>query len=258
MPDHGGKVFIVTGAASGIGRAAALRLAADRARVALADIDGEGGEATAEAIRAAGGEARFQRVDVRTGPEVERFFEAVDREWGRLDGAFCNAGINGPTARIEEYAEADFDRVLATNLKAVWLTMRSALPRIRRAGGGAIVNTGSTASLLGYGTLGGYVAAKHGVLGLTKTAALEYAADGVRVNCVCPGPIDTPLMQGIEQSTNPDNPMAVREAFAQTTALKRYGRPEEIGALVSFLLSDEAAYITGAAVSIDGGVVAGI
>ncbi len=253
-----GRVIVITGAASGIGRAVARRAAAEGARVAVADIAHEGAADTAASIVADGGECRSHGVDVTRADEVAACLDAVAAEWGRIDGMMNNAGINGPTATIVDYPEEDFDRVIAVNLKSVWLGMRAVVPHLKRAGGGAIVNTGSTASLTGYATLGGYTAAKHGVLGLTRTAAVEYALEGIRVNCICPGPVDTPLMQGIERTLMPDDPAGARQLFADTTALKRYADADEIAQLATFLLSDEASYLTGAAYSVDAGVLAGV
>lgn len=252
-----GKVVVVTGAASGIGRAMAEVAARERARVAVLDRAQADGEETVRLIRAAGGEAAFHQVDVTSWEQFAAGLDAVAAAWGRIDGLVNNAGINGPTADILGYSEEDFDRVIAVNLKSVWLGTRAVIPHLRRAGGGAIVNTGSTASLIGYATLGGYTAAKHGVLGLTRTAAVELASEGIRVNCICPGPVDTPLMRGIEETLMPDDPGAARELFAGTTALKRYARPEEIAELAVFLLGGDAGYMTGAAYPVDAGVTAG-
>jgi NAD(P)-dependent dehydrogenase (short-subunit alcohol dehydrogenase family) len=198
-----GKVVVVTGGGSGIGRGASLRFAREGARVAVVDVAEAAGNETAEAVREVGGEARFRRADVTSLADVESAFDAIAAEWNRIDGLFNNAGIDGPIAAIDEYPEEEFDRIIAVNVKGVWLGMRCAIPHLQRAGGGSIVNSGSTASLFGYGGLGGYTAAKHAVLGLTKTAAVDYAADRIRVNCICPGPIDTPMMRAIEQAVNP-------------------------------------------------------
>lgn len=253
-----GLVGMVSGAGSGIGRATALQLGRSGIRVAVGDVDEVGGETTAAQIREAGGVAHFQRVDVTDEDEVNHWVEGTVAEWGRLDYQFNNAGINGPTAKLLEYSAESFAHVITTNLLSVSLCMRAGVRQMVKDGGGAIVNTGSTASLTGYAMLSAYVAAKHGVLGLTRSVAREYADVPIRVNCVCPGPTVTPLMQGIEESINPDDPGSVREAFAQTTALKRYASPSEIADVVTFLLSDSAAYVTGAAYAVDAGVTAGI
>ena len=251
------KVVIVTGAASGIGRTTALALAAEGALVAVVDRAVDGGRETARLIEEAGGRAAFHEVDVTSWTQIDACFGSVASAWGRIDGLVNNAGINGPTVDILGYSEEAWDTVIGVNLKSVWLGTKAVVPHLRRAGGGSIVNTGSTASLIGYALLGGYTAAKHGVLGLTRTAAVEYAIDRIRVNCICPGPVDTPLMRGIEEALMPDDPAAARELFAGTTALNRYALPDEIAGLAVFLLGDDASYLTGAAYSIDAGVTAG-
>jgi NAD(P)-dependent dehydrogenase (short-subunit alcohol dehydrogenase family) len=250
-------VAMVSGGGSGIGRAAAIELARNRIRVAVGDLDIEGARSTVEEIRAAGGIAEPTRVDVTVEQQVSAWVEETVTRWGRLDLQFNNAGINGPTEKLESYSASDFERVIQTNLISVALCMRCAIPHMKERGG-AIVNTGSTASITGYATLSGYTAAKHGVLGLTRSVAREYADIPIRVNCVCPGPTSTPLMHGIEESLNPEDPESVRRAFAETTALKRYASPDEIAQMVVFLLSDEAGYVTGATMAIDAGITAGI
>jgi 3alpha(or 20beta)-hydroxysteroid dehydrogenase len=251
-----GTVFIVTGAASGIGAATARRLADEGARVGLFDVNEAAGREVAAAIEGDGGEAFFARVDVTSADQMRGAIDAVAARWGGLDGIVNNAGINGPTAPIEEYAEDDFDRVVAVLMKSVWLGMRFAMPHLRARGRGAIVNTASTAALIAYPGMTGYTAAKHAVLGLTKCVALEGADAGIRVNAICPAPISTPMMADTERRVSPDDPAVAHQLFAEMQPLKRYGTPEEVAALIAFLLSDEAAYITGAAYPIDGGLLA--
>lgn len=255
-PRDAGKVHIVTGAASGIGAATARRLAADGSRVALFDIDERAGREVAAAIGAQDGSASFYRVDVTSAEQLRDAIDAVAEQAGALDGIVNNAGINGPTAPIEDYDEGDFDRVVAVLMKSVWLGMKFAMPHLRARGRGAIVNTASTAAVIAYPGMTGYTAAKHAVLGLTKCAALEAADAGIRVNAICPAPISTPMMADTERRVNPEDPAAARAVFAQMQPLKRYGTPEEVAALIAFLLGDEAAYITGAAYPIDGGLLA--
>lgn len=251
-------VAMVSGGGSGIGRAAALQLGHAGVFVAVGDIDEAGARQTAQEIQAAGGQAEARQVDVTVEEQVHAWLETAAERWGGIDLQFNNAGINGPTEKLEAYNAQMFERVILTNLISVATCMRCAIPYMRKRGGGSIVNTGSTASLTGYATLSGYTAAKHGVLGLTRSVAREYADVPIRVNCVCPGPTSTPLMQGIEKSLNPDDPDSVRREFAATTALGRYAEPSEIATMVLFLLSDAAAYVTGGAFSIDAGVTAGI
>ncbi|MFA4927978.1 MAG: SDR family NAD(P)-dependent oxidoreductase [Patulibacter sp.] len=251
-------VAAVTGASGGIGRAIAIRLAAGGATVAVSARSPDGGAETVRLIEAAGGRAEFTPVDVSDSSAVAAWISGVAERHGRLDQLVNNAGINGRSARLEEYDVAEFERVIATNLLGTFYAVHAAIPIMRAAGGGAIVNLGSTASLQGYGMLAGYTASKHGLLGLTKSIALENADVPIRVNCVCPGPVDTPLMQGIERLVNPDDPAAARDMFAGTTALKRYGRAEEIAEVVHFLLDERSGYVTGTAISVDGGVTTGV
>lgn len=254
MPE---RVVAISGGASGIGRATALELAQRGAQVGVADLDRERGESVVGEIAHEGGQACFTSVDVTRAGDVERWLAEVVERYGGLDWLFNNAGINGPTATLEDYGLENFEKVVRTDLLSVAYGIHAAIPHMRRRGAGAIVNTGSTASLTGYATLSAYCAAKHGVLGLTRSVARELAKIPIRVNCICPGPIDTPMMREIERGLDAEHPEAIREAFEKTTAMGRYGSPEEIAKLVAYLFSDDAAYVTGAAISIDGGVVAG-
>lgn len=251
-------VAAVTGATSGIGRAIALKLAAEGATVAACGRNTDEARATVEAIEAAGGTVEFTRVDVADGAAVRAWVEGTAEHFGRLDWLVNSAGMNGRSSKLEDYSHEEFEQVIRTNLLSAFYTAHAAIPVMRAQGSGAIVNVGSTASLQGYGLLSGYTASKHGMLGLTKSIALENADVPIRANCICPGPVDTPLMRGIEELVNPDDPGAAREMFAGTTALKRYGTVEEMADLVHFLLSDASAYITGTAISIDGGVTTGV
>jgi NAD(P)-dependent dehydrogenase (short-subunit alcohol dehydrogenase family) len=250
-----GRVGIVTGAAAGIGRAAALRLASEGAAVAVFDLPDSPGAETVAAIEGAGGEAWFLPVDVADADQLAAAVDAVAARSGRLDLLFNNAGVNGPQAPTHEHPVAEFDRVIGINLRAVWIGMRAAVPHMLGAGG-AIVNAASTAAFIAYPQMPAYTASKHGVLGLTKAVALEYADVPIRVNCICPAPIDTPMMRDTERRVNPDDPAAAHREFAAMQPLDRYGTPEEVAALVAYLLSDEAAFTTGSAYPIDGGLLA--
>jgi len=245
-----GKAAVITGAGSGIGRATALAFAAAGARVVVSDVDVAGGEETAAAARAAGGTMHFLRCDVRSGPEVEALVaHAIDR-FGRLDCAVNNAGIEGTLAPIGEASEETAARVLDVNLMGVWRCLHAELPRMVAQGGGAIVNTASVAGLVGAGGLAPYVASKHGVIGLTKTAALEYAAHGVRVNAVCPGLIQTPMVDRLEAASP-----GVTAALLAVKPMGRLGSPAEVAAAVVWLCSDAASFTTGHALTVDGGYV---
>jgi NAD(P)-dependent dehydrogenase (short-subunit alcohol dehydrogenase family) len=243
-----GKVALVTGASSGIGRAAALRLAGAGASVALGARRTDGGEETVELIEAAGGEAIFVRTDVAREADVRALVDACLATYGRLDVAFNN-GIEGRIAPLVDYEEPDWDAVLDTNLKGVWLCLKHEIRHMAANGGGAIVNTASIGAHIGFPGMAHYVAAKHGVLGLTKTAAIEYADAGVRVSAISPGLIDTPMADRFTGGPDTDT-----ERFVLSlTPRRRRGTPDEVAAAVLWLCSDAASYVTGAAVSVDGG-----
>ena len=246
-----GKVALITGAGSGIGRASALAFAREGAKVAVADIVVEGGEETVRMVKEAGGEAFFIKVDVANAAEVEAMVNAVVDTYGRIDCAYNNAGIEGRLASTDEYPEDVFDKVIDINLTGVWLCMKYELPHMLKQGGGAIVNTASGAGLIGVAGMSAYVASKHGVVGLTKTAALEYAKSGIRVNSVCPGLIQTPMVERITA----DQPQ-LGEALVAAEPVGRTGKPEEIAESVVWLSSDAASFVTGHAMSVDGGFVA--
>jgi NAD(P)-dependent dehydrogenase (short-subunit alcohol dehydrogenase family) len=250
-------VAALTGASAGIGRAIALELAATGATLALASRDGPRGRETLEMVEAAGGSGGFTRLDVTSAEDIEAWIGSVHAEHGRLDWLVNNAGISGGWVRIEDQTAADYRLLIETNLLSACFSLRAALPLMRAAGGGAVVNVCSTASLWGIGMMSVYSATKHALLGLTRGAAQESADVPIRVNAVCPGIVDTELMRGIECDVSPDDPGAASAAFADTVPLKRYATPLEVAKVTRFLLSDEASYMTGAAVPVDGGVLSG-
>lgn len=246
-----GKVALVTGGASGIGRATALAFAREGAKVVVADVVVTGGEETVTLIKAAGGEAQFVKADVAKPAEVEALIAQVVAAYGRLDCAFNNAGIEGALTSTLECSEENFDRTIAVNLKGVWLCMKAEIAQMLKQGGGAIVNAASVAGLIGFVGLPAYVASKHGVVGLTKTAALEYAKSGIRINAVCPGVIQTPMLERLFQS----GPQA-GEAITAMEPVGRLGKPEEIAEAAVWLCSDAASFVTGLPMAVDGGLIA--
>ncbi|MDA0351491.1 MAG: glucose 1-dehydrogenase [Chloroflexi bacterium] len=248
-----GKVAAVTGAAGGIGRAAAQRFAEDGANVVLIDLPGAPIEETVAAVQNAGREALVVEADVTNPSDVKRYVERTREHFGRLDAFFNNAGILGPVSSLFDYPDDAFDKVLQVNVKGVWYGMRETAPLLAENGGGAIVNTASIAGLQGTPTLFAYGASKHAVIGMTKSAAMTLVGQGIRVNAVCPAVIDTPMGAELERGSSPDAPELARQAMQASNLMGRYGTPEEIAALVSFLCSDEASFINGAAYPIDGG-----
>jgi len=246
-----GKVALVTGAGSGIGRASAQAFAREGAKVVVADVVVEGGEETVQMIKASGGDAIFVKCDVSKAADVEAAVQAAVDTYGQLDCAHNNAGIEGPMAPTADYAEADWDRVLAINLKGIWLSMKYEIPRMLAGGGGAIVNTASIAGLVGFQGLPAYSASKWGVNGLTKVTALEYAKAGIRVNSVCPGVIQTSMVDRLV-AANP----AMEAGLVAGTPLGRLGQPGEIAEAVVWLCSDRASFVTGHNMAVDGAFVA--
>jgi NAD(P)-dependent dehydrogenase (short-subunit alcohol dehydrogenase family) len=248
-----GRVALVTGGGSGIGRATALRLAADGAAVVVADVDGAAAEETVARIaHAVGpGRGRATTTDVTDRDQVDAMVAVAVDELGRLDIAFNNAGTSGAFAPTADADVDEWRRVLDLNLTGVFLCLRAELPPMVRGGGGAIVNTSSGAGLTGFAGLSAYVASKHGVVGLTRSAALEYARDGIRVNAVCPGTVRTPML---EDFTGGDEDALA--AMGRMMPIGRLATPEEVAAAVAWLCSDEASYVTGHAMAVDGGALA--
>jgi NAD(P)-dependent dehydrogenase (short-subunit alcohol dehydrogenase family) len=246
-----GRCGLITGAGSGIGQATALVMAREGAKVVVADVNETGGAETVEQIRAAGGEASFIACDVTDADACEALVAATVAAYGRLDWAFNNAGIAGPSAATGDYSIKSWHRVMDINLNGVWYGMRAQLQQMVKQGGGAIVSTASIAGLVGIRGGPAYIAAKHAVVGLTKSAALEYAKQNIRVNAVCPGYTRTPIMDpGLAK--RPD----LIDRFGDRTPMGRVGQPREIGEAVAWLCSDDAGFVTGIALPVDGGVVA--
>ena len=248
-----GKVALVTGAGGGIGRATALAFAREGARLVASDVEGAGGEETARLVAEAGGTAIHVACDVTRPEEVEALVQGAVDAFGRLDCAHNNAGVEGAYGRTADCDEESFDRTCAVNLKGVYLCLRAQIAHmLGREGGGAIVNTASVAGVEGAKNLPAYVASKHGVMGLTRTAALEYATRGIRVNAVCPGPIRTRMLEALME----ENPR-MEPAMIAAVPMRRLGKPEEIAEAVVWLCSDRASYVTGQGIVVDGGFTAG-
>ncbi|HSM54978.1 MAG TPA: SDR family oxidoreductase [Candidatus Sulfomarinibacteraceae bacterium] len=247
-----GKVAIVTGGSSGIGLSTALAFAEKGARVVIADIADEAGQEAVEQIEAAGGEAIFVNADVSKAEAVKALVDKTIEAYGRLDYAVNNAGIGGPAKQTAEYSEDEWNQVIGINLTGVWLCMKYEIEAMLQNGGGAIVNVASILGTVGFATAPAYVAAKHGVVGLSKTAAIEYATEGIRVNSVCPGFIYTPMLEnaGMAEGTE------AHQQIASLHPMQRMGTPEETANMIVWACSDEASFVTGATLLVDGGYTA--
>ncbi len=246
-----GNVALVTGGSNGIGRATCIAFAQHGASVVVSDVDEKGGNETKARIEAAGGQAIFVACDVANPDEVKHLIDKTVSAYGRLDYAFNNAGIEGDMAVTADCSENNWDRVIGINLKGVWLCMKHEIPQMLQQGSGSIVNCSSVAGLAGFRQLPAYAASKHGLIGLTKTAALEYGVKGIRVNAVCPGVIQTPMIDRVTKN-DPDT----LEQFKALEPIGRLGKPEEIAESVVWLCTDKGSFVTGVAFPVDGGFIA--
>lgn len=247
--DYSGKSVLITGAASGIGRATALAFAEHGAKLTIGDI-GAGAEETAQMVRDAGGEAVYVPTDVSDASAVQTLVDSAVATYGRIDAAFNNAGILPPTAPFADMAEEDFDRVIAVDLKGVFLSVKAEIAAMLKTGGGAIVNTASVAGVIADPGMAPYAAAKHGVIGLTKAAALDYATQNIRVNALAPGLIRTPMTD--RWLADPE----ISKALMANSPMQRPAEPEEMARIVLFLCSDAASFVNGATWLADGGMTA--
>jgi NAD(P)-dependent dehydrogenase (short-subunit alcohol dehydrogenase family) len=253
--DFTGQVALITGGGNGIGRAAAFAFAKRGAKVVVVDKDGTAAKATATAdsILQQTGDAMPVTADVTKSADVQAYVKAAMDTYGRIDCFFNNAGIEGKVCAIVDYDEALFDQLIGVNIKGVFLGLKYVMPVMIKQGSGAIVNTASVAGVVGTPSLAPYVASKHAVIGLTKSAAGEVARAGVRVNAVCPGPVDTRMIHSLEAQIDPSNPDGVGERYAANIPIGRYTTPDEVANMVLFLCSDLAASITGGQYVVDGG-----
>ena len=250
MYDFKDKVAIVTGAASGIGRATAILYAQNGAKVVVSDVNDQAGEATVEMIRLAKGEAFYYRTDVTQASQNEKLVEFTLDRFGRLDYACNNAGIGGEQNQTGAYSVEGWDKVIATNLSGIFYGMRYEIPAMLKTGGGSIVNMASILGQVAFGGAPAYVAAKHGIVGLTRSAALDHAKQGIRVNAVGPGFIQTPMIAPV------DSDPAMHSALVGMHPIGRLGLPEEVAELVMWLSSDKASFVTGSYYAVDGGYLA--
>lgn len=248
-----GKVAIITGAAGGIGVAAAKLFAAEGAKLMLVDLDGD--RLAALALSIGDDRAGFAVADVTDAQQAKGYVAQAVERFGGVDIAVLNAGIEGRVASIQEQSDEDFDRVIAVNVRGVWLGLKHSMPEIARRGGGSIVITASTAGIRAVPGISPYICSKHAVIGLMRSGAMEGAASKVRVNTVNPSPIETGMIHRLEDAYNPDR--GNRQPMAEGTPLKRYGQPEEVARLMLFLASDDSSFCTGGVYMVDGGVSAG-
>jgi NAD(P)-dependent dehydrogenase (short-subunit alcohol dehydrogenase family) len=251
MKEFEGKVALVTGGGSGIGRATALAFAREGAKVVIADRNVQRGEETISMIRGADGTASFRRTDVSVAAEIEALVDYTMTTYGRLDLAFNNAGIEGDVKPLADQTDANFDAVMDINVKGVWLSMKYEIPRMLEQGGGAIVNSSSVAGVVGFPGIGIYAASKHAVIGLTKTAALEYSALGIRINAINPAAIDTEMIDRLANGMN-----TKKDDLSTLHPIGRIGRVEEVAAAVLWLCSSKASFVTGHTLIVDGGFTA--
>jgi len=252
-----GKTVIVTGAAGGIGRATLELLAREGAQIVAVDLKESPLDEALALATSAGAEAIAVGADVTDPGDVQRYVDEATTRFGGVDALFNNAGIEGVVAPIDQYPSDVFEQVLAVNVTGVFLGMKHVVPALRARGGGSIVNTSSVAGLAGNALIPAYVASKHAVVGLTRAGAQTFGPDDIRVNAICPSPIETRMMRSIEAGVSAEQPEGIKQMMEASIPLGRYGTPEEVAALVAFLCSDDARFINGGIYAIDGGMTSG-
>ncbi|GAA2552794.1 NAD(P)-dependent dehydrogenase (short-subunit alcohol dehydrogenase family) [Neomicrococcus aestuarii] len=250
-----GKSVVITGAGSGLGRAAAVQVAKEQGKLTLVDLNEAGLKETEEAIREVAPNAELLLVTANVAQEsdVENYVSEAVKKFGRIDGFFNNAGIEGKQNPTEDFGSDEFGKVINVNLSGVFYGLKHVLKVMREQGSGAVVNTASVGGIRGVGNQSGYAAAKHGVVGLTRNSAIEYGQYDIQINAVAPGAIMTPMVEGSLKQIDPENWEEVGKQFVQPNPMKRFGKPEEVGQLVAFLLSGDAGFINAAVIPIDGG-----
>jgi NAD(P)-dependent dehydrogenase (short-subunit alcohol dehydrogenase family) len=248
-----GKVAIITGSASGMGRATAIRFAGEGAAVVIADLNVEGGEAAVRDCKENGGRAVFQKADVSAESEIKALVARAIKEFGRLDITYNNAGVGGAVGPLENISVEDWDKSQAVLLRSVFLGIKHSVPEMRKQGGGSIISTASIAGIRGFAGLHAYCAAKAGVVNLTRSASLEFAKDKIRINCICPGGINTPILH----RNQPGGREALEEWLKHSQPIPRAGHPEDIAGMALYLASDDSVFVTGQAMIVDGGMTVG-
>ena len=248
-----GKVAIITGSASGIGRGTAIRFAGEGAAVVITDLNVEGGEAAVRDCKENGGRAVFQKADVSSEADIKALVARAVKEFGRLDIVYNNAGVGGAIGALEQVSVEDWDKSMAVLLRSVFLGIKHSVAEMRKVGGGSIISTASVAGIRGFAGLHPYCAAKAGVVNLTRSAALEFAKDKIRVNCICPGGINTPILH----RNQPGVKEAMEDWMAKGQPIQRAGHPEDIAGMALYLASDDSQWVTGQAMVVDGGLTIG-